>query len=216
MDQFGSFFFVLEAKGIKALTKEIISDEETVQNTMERVLGNLKEELHSLDINYMSNRTYGELFMDLGITYHPKSNNSPLVGLWRLDNLEASYGAGGYVLGNIHHHNTLSHYGGLQAEMSRRHADQVHVIFRSTYNLAYEATRRTNNSRDMFQDADVFNLSEQYLKASHSLIKILKETAPKKSYGVRDEFRVGFSAIPDLAKHLADLVSCFLMILTVI
>lgn len=152
-----------------------------MQVMMKKVLDNLKEELHSLDWSYMSNRMHGQLFLDLGITYHPKSD-LPLVGLWRLDHLEALYGAGGYVLGNIHHHNTLSQYGGLQAEMSKRHSNQTHIIFRSSYNLAYEVTRRTNNSRDMFKDTDLFNLTDEYLNGKQSLIKILKETAPKKSF----------------------------------
>lgn len=207
MDQFGSFFFVLEGKGIKALTKEIVSDHGgSVLVTLEKVLDNLREELNCLNWDYMANRCNGELFVDLGITYHPKGN-SPLVGLWRLDHLEASYGAGGYNLGRMHHHNTLSHYGGLQAEMSSAHSDQSHVIFRSSYNLAYEAVRRADNSREHFKDKDVFSVSQRFIQQSNGLVQIFKGTAQTKSYGLRDEFRLGYSAIPSLSEHLGDLVS---------
>ncbi|KAG2740171.1 hypothetical protein P692DRAFT_20822765 [Suillus brevipes Sb2] len=66
-------------------------------------------------------------------------------GLWRLDALEASFGAGGYNRGQLHHHNTLSRYGALQAEMQRERSQQTHIGFRSAYNLYYEAVRTTNN-----------------------------------------------------------------------
>ncbi len=209
MDQFGSFFFVLEVKGIKALTKEMISNHGgSTSATLKYVLDNLRKELNSLDWNYMADRSRGELFVDLGITYHPKGGE-PLVGLWRLDHLEASYGAGGYNLGNMHHHNTLSHYGGLQAEMSVAQSDQSHIIFRSSYNLAYEAIRRSDNSRERFRDTDVYSISERFIQESNQLIRVFKGAAQIKSYGLRDEFRLGYSALQPLGGHLGDVVSSF-------
>lgn len=177
-----------------------------VQKALKCVLNNLRQELNSLDWNYMADRTKGELFVDLAITYHPKGN-SPLVGLWKLDHLEASYGAGGYNLGKMHHHNTLSHYGGLQAEMSAAQSDQSHILFRSTYGLAYEAVRRMDNSREHFKDTDVFSMSQNFIEQIGSVIQLFKETAQTKSYGLRDEFRLGYSALPLLGDHLGDLVS---------
>ncbi|KAI6137968.1 hypothetical protein BKA82DRAFT_4022130 [Pisolithus tinctorius] len=43
----------------------------------------------------MVDRANGELLVDLGISIHPACDKK-LVGLWRLDALEASFGAGGY------------------------------------------------------------------------------------------------------------------------
>ncbi|KAF8325136.1 hypothetical protein F5887DRAFT_901684 [Amanita rubescens] len=209
LDQFGSFFFVLEAKGIKALTKEMVSSHDgSTSVTLKYVLDNLRKELNSLDWNYMADRSRGELFVDLGITYHPKGA-SPLVGLWRLDHLEASYGAGGYNLGNMHHHNTLSHYGGLQAEMSVAQSDQSHVIFRSSYNLAYEAVRRADNSRERFKDTDVCSISERFMQEKNQLIHLFKGAAQTKSYGLRDEFRLGYSALQPLGDHLGETIRDF-------
>ena len=59
-----------------------------------------------LDHNYMLDRKNGELFCDVGITIHPNDRGS-LVGLWHLADLEASFGAGGYQQGGLHHLNML-------------------------------------------------------------------------------------------------------------
>ncbi|KAF9230725.1 hypothetical protein BU15DRAFT_83272 [Melanogaster broomeanus] len=86
---FGSFFFVVEAKGIKLWTKSSADEKKPIQS--------LISEFPALDWNYMTNRRHGELMIDLGITFHPVWKE-PLVGLWRLEQLEASFGASGFVL----------------------------------------------------------------------------------------------------------------------
>ena len=65
-----------------------------------------RNEFTALDWDYMTDLAYGELVMDLGITFHPEWTE-PLVGLWRLEQLEASFGASGFTHGNIHHTCTL-------------------------------------------------------------------------------------------------------------
>ncbi|KAI6137546.1 hypothetical protein BKA82DRAFT_4023816 [Pisolithus tinctorius] len=50
----------------------------------------------ALDWSHMVDRANGELLVDLGISIHPTCDEK-LVGLWRLDALEASFGAGGYL-----------------------------------------------------------------------------------------------------------------------
>jgi hypothetical protein len=213
LDHFGSHFYILEIKGCKAFTKEAV---ETVglKDTMEKVLDNLHEEFSGLDWEYMSERHLGELFCDIGVTYHPNNDdNRRLVGLWRLDSLEASFGAGGYLLGNIHHLNTLSLYGGLQAEMARSRCSRTHLVFRSSYNLAYEATRQTDNARDLFQEKEVYKMEDNYLLDREGVLKIYKDPAPNKSYGVRDEFRVGYAALQAIADGMDELVKSRIQIL---
>lgn len=186
----------MEIKGCKAFTKEVRDDEDCV-TTLEKVRQNLEDEYSALDWNYMSDREYGELFCDIGFTYHPQSNQ-PLVGLWKLDSLEASYGAGGYLNGNIHNINTLGLYGALQAEMASERSKRTHISFRSTYNLAYEATRRKNNARDLFKEKEVYKLDENFAYESERILFIYESNVVEKSYGVRDEIRVGYEALTGL------------------
>ncbi|KAG1743531.1 hypothetical protein EDD22DRAFT_851488 [Suillus occidentalis] len=75
----------------------------------------------------------------VGVSFTPHSPDIPVVGVWRLDALEASFSTGGYKRGEMHHHNTLSRYGALQAEMQQERCQQTHIAFRSTYNLDYES-----------------------------------------------------------------------------
>jgi hypothetical protein len=216
LDHFGSHFYILEIKGCKAFTKEAVNSEtQELTDTMEKVLDNLHEEFSGLDWEYMSNRQLGELFCDIGITYHPNDlGGQRLVGLWRLDSLEASFGAGGYLRGNIHNLNTLSLYGGLQAEMARSRCNRTHIVFRSSYNLAYEATRQTNNSRDLFKEKEVYKIDDNFVSDSQGVLAIYKDTAPRKSYGVRDEFRVGYAALQKIADGVDELVRSRIKLLT--
>jgi hypothetical protein len=209
LDHFGSHFYVLEIKGCKALTKEVAGEEEEdVKDAMKRALDNLHEEYSGLDWKYMSDRDFGELFCDVGVTYHPE-DSQPLVGLWKLDALESSFGAGGYLKGNLHNHNTLSCYGGLQAEMSNERFKRTHIVFRSSYNLAYEATRRDDNLRNVFKEKEVGMLHDNFFEDKDKVLSIFRGNASQTSYGVRDEFRVGYSTIVELAEGMDELVSKF-------
>lgn len=156
----------------------------------------------------MHDRMQGELFLDIGITYTPR-HDFPVVGLWKLDCAEASYGAGGYTRGSMHTINTMGRYGGLQAEMASERMERTHINFRQSYNLTWEAVRRTDNSRDMFVPKDIFTLEPSYLEHRERILKIYGKKAQKKSYGVRDEFRIGGAAVAHVAKDLDAQVSMF-------
>ena len=75
---FGSFFFVLDARGIKSLSKQYGPGENTFQA--------LQRMVPTLDWNHMLDRANGELYLDLGVSFHPKTIE-PMVGLWRLEGL---------------------------------------------------------------------------------------------------------------------------------
>src|ERR1700722_5367905 len=156
---FGSFFFVLEMKGFKLFTKETF---EPNHMAFTSTLDHLRQEFSALDWTYMMDRQNGELYSDIGISYHPVSSK-PLVGLWRLDSLEASYGLAGYAMGEIHHLNTLDGYGALQAEMSTSRSPRNHIVFRSSYNLVYEGTRCLDNKRDLLKEKEAYSLDRSYL-----------------------------------------------------
>jgi hypothetical protein len=153
----------------------------------------------------MKNRENGELVCDVGITIQPVGDE-PLVGLWRLDCLDASFGAGGYKSGNMHTLNTLSMFGGLQAESPRSRSLQTHVTFRSAYNLAYEVTRKHDNSRSLFDEKLVFNREHQFHAEMEAVQTIYTQKALLNSYGVRDEFRVGGMALEHIVECISDVV----------
>jgi hypothetical protein len=160
---------------------------------LRRCLVNFQRQFSGLNWEYMCCPDNGTLLIDLGVTHHP-SHSVPVVGLWRLDSLEASFGAAGFRSGSIHHLNTLSLYGGLQAEMSVKHMERSHVVFRSAYNLAYEVTRPLDNNRDLFHEKDAYALDPEYLDYIHKISDIYTKDASHKSFGVRDEIRIGGEA----------------------
>lgn len=209
--KFGSAFYVVEIKGCKAYTKEMMEDSPELDSDDEMPVStgsalrcaveNLKSYYSALNWEYMFNRQHGELFLDIGITYTP-AYRTPVIGLWKLESLEASYGAGGYGRGTRHTINTMGQYGGLQAEMPEHRKGRTHIVFRQSYNLTYEAVRRNDNSRDLFVAKDVYSLESRYLEHREKILKIYREKVPKKTYGVRDEFRVGGAALADIARDL--------------
>jgi len=187
LSMYGSCFFVLEGKGIKLLTKD--GQRGQYSGPEEALIRNIPD----LDWHHMRDRNYGELLVDIGVSLTPHASNLPLVGLWRLDALEASFGAGGYKRGDIHHHNTLSRYGAIQAEMQQDRSHQTHVSFRSAYNLYYEAVRTTRNQVSFASDSDAYKVSPSYMAECSDIIKILTG-CKEKTYGVRDEYRVSGKA----------------------
>ncbi|KIJ58749.1 hypothetical protein HYDPIDRAFT_33862 [Hydnomerulius pinastri MD-312] len=194
LSMFGSFFFVLEGKGIKLLTKD---GQNGVHQTPEVAL---RCNLSSLNWDYMLDRKNGELLVDIGVSFTPMSS-VPVTGLWRLDALEESYGAGGFNRGTIHHQCMLSRYGALQAEMGQERTLQTHVAFRSTYNLYYEAVRTANNTAVFAKDSEAYNVTPNYVQECEKAINIFKK-AKRKTYGVRDEYRVSGQAAQILLREI--------------
>jgi hypothetical protein len=192
---YGSFFFVLECKGIKLWAKSSLfqGDRSAIETLLEGI--------PALDWPYMTDRNNGELLVDLGIGIHPTCDEK-LVGLWRLDALEASFGAGGYLQGNLHHTCTLGRYGGIQAEMSQERGRQTHIAFRSAYNLAYEAVRPNDNLPTFAMDKDAYALNGDYMDQCMQAINIYSGEAKKRSYGVRDEYRMSGMAAEELMFEL--------------
>ena len=190
----------MELKGSKLHTKNM---RDQAQQGLHACLDNLLTEFPGLDWDYMMNREKGELYCDIGLSYYPESSQ-PLTGLWRLDALEASFGAAGLTRGTIHHLNTLNLYGGLQSEMSNLRCQRTHVVFRSTYNTAYDVTRQLDNGRDLFKEQDVYNQERQFHSDVEKVISIYEDDACRKSHGLRDEFRIGGQALKNLLNRGPD------------
>jgi hypothetical protein len=193
---------VVQVKGSKGLSQ---AEGGTLKTSLGRAMNRFTESFPGLDIPYMMDRKNGELIYDVGITIQPE-NDCPLVGLWRLDCLEASFGAAGFLSGNIHTLNTLALYGGLQAESPERRCESSQVVFRSAYNLDWEATRQRDNSRNLFNEKDVYHRNKTFHREVEEVRNVYQHKANGNSYGVRDEFRIGGQAIQYMMDCVDDMV----------
>ncbi|KAF8057192.1 hypothetical protein FPV67DRAFT_1430596 [Lyophyllum atratum] len=209
LEMFGSAFYVFEVKGSQKHTSNTESEEKPLEQSLRQAVKDFRHQFSCLDWEYMEDLDHGELICDVGFTINAR-HPEPLVGLWRLDCLEASYGAAGYHMGNMHRINTLSHYGAMQAETTRERAQRSHVMFRSSYNLAYEVVRSTDNSRNLFLEKDVYNLEKSFLSDSKSVCDLYDGRPKKLNYGVRDEFRISGVALKELDTYVEEMTRDFL------
>ncbi|KZT17217.1 hypothetical protein NEOLEDRAFT_1081904, partial [Neolentinus lepideus HHB14362 ss-1] len=200
--EFGSYFFVIENKGSKAQSRTPVPSpqEGATHGSVIAAFNACQTSFDGLDWKHMHDETLGQLFIDIGVTLHPKKEG--LVGLWSLESLEASFGASGYLSGTVHHINTLSKYGALQAEQPSSRMERTGVVFRSAYNQQYELLRRHDNSRVLFQDKEMYHRSRQYVKDKSQVLSLLRGRAARKSYGVREEFRVSGQAVVKAAEAI--------------
>jgi hypothetical protein len=194
---------VAQIKDSKGITH---AQQDDLKASMSAALQRFRQSFPGLDWEYMQNRRKGELFCDVGVTIQPVEDE-PLVGLWRLDCLDASFGAGGYKSGTMHTLNTLSMFGGLQAESPQSRRSRTHIAFRSAYNLAYEVTRKHDNSRTLFNEKLVYSRDPQFHTEMEVVQSMYSKKALNNSYGVRDEFRVGGMALDYLVECISDAVS---------
>ncbi|KAI0691050.1 hypothetical protein C8T65DRAFT_587481, partial [Cerioporus squamosus] len=207
LDLYGSFFFVIDAKNYKLQTRVPVSSSGEPQMSPWQAL---KAALPQLDLDYMADRSNGELTVDLAISFNPRKPTVPLVGLWRLDVLEASFGAGGYTRGSLHHIASLSRYGALQAPMGSERARQTHVVSRSSYNLQYEVIRASNNQPYFAEDGDAYEGHLIYRQECTRRVQIYRGECQQHTYGVRDEYRIGGEALQDFFTNWQDKTREFL------
>jgi len=157
LSRFGSYFFVVDARGIKLLSKQypIHTDPHHILQMM----------LPFLDLEHMLNREHGELILDMGISYHPPENREPLVGLWKLAEVANSYAAMGANKGTTHHTCILAMYGGRQAPMQKTRKQHTQLLARSTYNLVFELVCVGGRLEYLCKDADASKAGVKYMDA---------------------------------------------------
>lgn len=154
-----------------------------------------EEEVPYLDFAEVQTGLDCECFFDIGFTVTPP-NNPPLVGLLKLDRLEASFGAGGYNMGKAHCLGTLDGYGAIQAEMQLEHARQSHITHSSSYSTWWQKFRPDDNELSWFALADVANNTNKFkLDAQHIQTVLREESEHPITHGVRREFRGSFEAL---------------------
>jgi hypothetical protein len=191
LSRFGSFFFVLDARGIKMLTKQHISEKNAFQT--------LQTLVPSLDWVHMMDRKNGELYLDLGVSFHPINTSEPMVGLWRLSSLRSSYSLMGHSKKNFKefHHNTMQDYGGMKAQTSDKIREHTHISKRISYNLHFEAVRHPGQQDYISTLGDAIRCNQKYVEGCQRWVKVLEE-GEKHSYGVRDELRASAHVVNEL------------------
>ncbi|EIW51258.1 uncharacterized protein TRAVEDRAFT_54722, partial [Trametes versicolor FP-101664 SS1] len=208
LDLYGSFYFVLDAKNLKLQTRMSLHDVKQASSPWSK----LKLCQPCLDLDYMVDRRNGELHIDIAYSFtpNPEATRTNLVGLWRLDVLEDSFGAGGYTKGTLHNIASLSRYGALQAPMSRERSQLSHTVFRSAYNLQYEPIRSSDNVPYFANDGDAYEVNETYHTECNRRISVFRGNAQNTTYGVRDEYRIGGQALLSFLEGWQDKTKQFL------
>jgi hypothetical protein len=119
--QYGSFFFVLEGKGVGlGLNVEDMEVSDPMQP-----LKNLEDHFSKIDFDYIMDWENGESFFYIAFCVNPKS---ALTAVRRLEALEASFGAGGFLSGKQFPLNTMPYYGSMQAEMAYAYSPQINLF----------------------------------------------------------------------------------------
>jgi len=196
---FGSFFLVIDARGIKLLSKQSGSGE-TALEALQRMVP-------TLDWSYMQDRANGELYLDLGISFHPINTTDPMVGLWRLKSLRSSYALMGKSTRNSkeYHYSTMEDYGGMKAETSNQVKHHTHIVKRISYNLFFESIRQPGQQAYITSLDNAIRCNQKYLDGCTHWIKAL-EAGTKRSYGVRDELRASGFVVAELLQVVMERV----------
>lgn len=199
---FGSFFIVADGRGMKLATKQCVHSNVSKRSLDFKLI---QEEFPQLDWDQMLDRRKGELYLDLGISYHALTEE-PLVGLWRLRMLRESFNTLGTKKGKVHHFNAFANLGGIKAEMKRSRKEELHIISRLSYCLPFELIRNPGRGEYLCGDKDAIQRSEKFLQACKKWESLLY-SGTTRSFGVRDEIRGLAGAILQLLPTVADQVS---------
>ncbi|KZP12222.1 hypothetical protein FIBSPDRAFT_985742 [Athelia psychrophila] len=203
LSMFASFFFVMDAKGIKHQTSSVLGKGKNAY-TM------LCESVPYLDFEKLQERENGQLLMDIGMVFHPNPRDGEhVVCLWDLERVVTSYASAGMMKPKLHHLNTMNQYGGCQAEMKQSYAGLVQLCFRSTYGLHYEPVRRVRGGHvSLCEDRDAYHTSAKFFSVTNDYAKQLKGAGTKDhSYGVREELRGSGRAICQVMENMEQLMT---------
>jgi hypothetical protein len=183
---FGSFFVVADGRGMKVATKQSVSQGISSGDT-HPTFEQIKISFPDLDWDRMLDRNHGELYLDVGISYH-SNTRTPLTGLWRIPSLQTSFFKMDSLAPTIHPLGTLGFYGGIKAEMSAKSKKNRHIISRISYCLAFETIRSPGKEEYLCSDKDIVGRTQKFLDSVKSWSELFL-SAQSRSYGVRDEVR---------------------------
>jgi hypothetical protein len=200
-DRFGSFFFVMDSRGIKDSTNIVVEHGGDPY-------AELCRKFPDCDWEYMEKRENGQLLLDLGMGFHPNPDDeTPLVFLWDLIQVNQSYDAAGMNAGKIHHAGMMGQFGGRQSEMEQKRQAIVQFCFRSTYSLNYQPFRRSQAGEiNVCEEIDAYEVNSTYRNNLESHIMMMRGSLHK-SFGAREEMRGSGTSIRQVMENAAALVS---------
>lgn len=155
----------------------------------------------------MLDRSKGELYLDLGLSFHA-TEDIPLVGLWHLETLHDSYEYMGMKKGTVHHFSAFGDYGGRKASLEKDRQQAVHIISQISYNLAFELVWSPGKEDYICSNIEAIKHSDHFKDSCQHWLNLFKE-GMKKPYGVHDEVRGTASAIQDMLKVTFQKVKSF-------
>ena len=198
LSRFGSFFFVIDSRGFKLLSKQHKWSGEATRE--------FQDMLPFLDLQYMMDRDNGELFLDMGISYHAEQPEvEPVVGLWKLPDLKEIYQRMGFRKPIQHHTNTLLSLGGMQAQTTKSHRHAKHILSRLSYNLVFQVVRSPGTKEYLTSVDDAIKGNNKFVEGCDKWIQLFSKSF-QQGYGVRDEVRGGGKAIFNMLDALGDKV----------
>jgi hypothetical protein len=198
LSRFGSFFILADGRGMKLATKQCVSnDSEGLDRSYSADFELVRLQFPDLDWDQMLDRTKGELYLDMGISFHSRYKE-PLIGLWRLPCLRQSFDAMGMKKGVVHHLNTLGFYGGIKAEMKLKQKQETGLVSRLAYNLVFELVRNPGCNEYLCGNKDVVHRSPKFLESCEKWMRLF-DSGMERSFGVRDEIRgLGYIIVKNL------------------
>lgn len=197
---YGSFFFVLEGKGVGL--HSLVND--LAVSPPDQPFRNLVSHFSKIDWDFILDRNNGESYFDVALCIY---SDSSLVGVWRLDALEASFGAGGFLSGKQFPLNTMGYYGSMQAEMGEERCRHTHIRYRSSYLSFYNLSRNFDNRPWAPTDLEAYHFSRCFQDVWDSRMCEYKKQMDKPfGYGVRDEYRIGGQALKPFLNGILDKV----------
>ncbi|KIJ40783.1 hypothetical protein M422DRAFT_256205 [Sphaerobolus stellatus SS14] len=117
-------------RGIKLTNK----DRDHLGNDPFEVLADV---IPALDFDYMSEPENSECVIDLGISASPEADQ-PMVSLWNLTNVDASFAQAGTNTPHLFNVGTLTDYGAVSAEYTIDRASVIQMRYCMAYNLIFE------------------------------------------------------------------------------
>ncbi|KIJ30148.1 hypothetical protein M422DRAFT_268392 [Sphaerobolus stellatus SS14] len=176
----------MDIRGIKLTNK----DRDHLGNHPFEVLADV---IPALDFDYMSNPENGECVIDLGISASPEADQ-PMVGLWNLTKVNASFAQAGTNTPHLFNVGTLADYGAVSAENPINRASVIQMRYCMAYNLIFEIV---HGNIQFPENSDAYAAIGTFHAPINQIINLYTD-AKQSSYGVRDELQASIQTVKAL------------------
>jgi hypothetical protein len=185
LDMYGSFFFVYDTRGIKLST--------TAQTALAAWNKLRYTDYTYLDWDYMTDKRNGLFVADFGTAFTPCTEEH-LTGFWDHWKTLLSFERAGMNKPNIYPVNTMSGFASLQGAMSRGRKRATEFVWRSLYHHSFELFRRPGEPVYTCEDFCAHHVNMEFSHCWDGISGCLHQ-GQTRSYGVRDEVRIGGRAL---------------------